>query len=67
MSSVTQIPDDTVPPLLMFADVSVLHLRLIASENEEAIGYLKYIGEAYKGALRARRDNKMKVAVQSDP
>ena len=66
MSSSTEVPDDTVPPLLTFMDLEILHQRLVARKGKE-IGYLKYVCKAYEGALRRRRDEAMKAEpVQSD-
>lgn len=62
MTSTAEVPDDNVPPLLMFDDLEVLHHRLVARENSRAeIGYLTYLCKAYEWALRARRDEAMKA------
>jgi hypothetical protein len=63
MVSTVELPDDTVPPLLTFADVEILHHRLVVAGRKDAIGYLKYICKAYEGALRLRRD----LAMQAEP
>lgn len=62
MTSTTEVPDDTVPPLLTFTDVELLHHRLVAASKKEAISYLMYICKAYEGALRVRRDLTMRAA-----
>jgi hypothetical protein len=64
MTSSAEVPDDHVPPLLMFDDLEVLHHRLLATEAGEEIGYLKYLCKAYEWALRARRDNAMKIPLE---
>lgn len=61
MISTTEVPDDTVPPLLTFSDVEILHHRLVAANRRDAIGYLKYISKAYEGALRIRRNSTMRA------
>jgi len=61
MTSSVEVPDDHVPPLLMFDDVEVLHHRLVATEAGREIAYLKYLCKAYEWALRVRRDNAMKT------
>jgi hypothetical protein len=61
MTSSTEVPDDTVPPLLTFSDVEILHHRLVSERKLREIGYLKYVCKAYEGALRARRDTAMKA------
>ncbi len=55
-----EIPDDTVPPLLTFGDVDVLHHRLVAMGRGKDIGYLKWVVKSYEGALRTRREKAMK-------
>ncbi|KAL0062028.1 hypothetical protein AAF712_011106 [Marasmius tenuissimus] len=50
------VPDDGVPPFLMFEDVEVLHHRLVAMGKTNDIGYLKYVCKSYEWALRVRRD-----------
>jgi len=65
LTSSTEVPDDHVPPLLMFDDVELLHHRLVAAEAREDIGYLKYLCKAYEWALRARRDNTMRSLPES--
>jgi len=56
MSSTVEVPDDTVPPLLTFMDVEILHHRLAAAGKLEAVRYLTYVCKSYEGALRMRRD-----------
>ncbi|KAI0772403.1 hypothetical protein BD413DRAFT_474382 [Trametes elegans] len=51
-----EIPDDTVPPLLSFPEVEVLHHRLVARGDLKNIGYLKWVCMAYAGALKRRKD-----------
>jgi hypothetical protein len=71
MTSTAEVPDDHVPPLLMFDDVEALHHRLVAKEGSGSdIGYLKYLCKAYEWALRVRRDEAMKAApprINSNP
>lgn len=59
MTTSVELPDDTVPPLIMFKDVEILHHKLVAHERGRHIGYLTYLCKAYEGALRARRDAAM--------
>ncbi|KAL0952457.1 hypothetical protein HGRIS_006725 [Hohenbuehelia grisea] len=56
LTSSVEIPDDTVPPLLTFDDLEILHHRLVAAGRELEVGKLKYMSKAYEFALRARRD-----------
>ena len=61
MTSTVELPDDTVPPLLTFSDVEILHHRLVAAGRMDAVGYLKWLCKAYEGALRARRNLTMRA------
>ena len=63
------IPDDNVPPFLTFADIEVLHHRLIASERKgawEHIGYIKWMCKAYEWALRVRRHETLRARAVKD-
>ncbi|KAF9460459.1 hypothetical protein BDZ94DRAFT_1197820 [Collybia nuda] len=63
LTSTIEVPDDNVPPLLMFDDLEVLHHRLVAKENSGVeIGYLTYLCRAYEWSLRVRRNEAMKAA-----
>ncbi|KAI0791018.1 hypothetical protein C8Q75DRAFT_876745 [Abortiporus biennis] len=62
MASVTEVPDDTVPPVLTFSDVEILHHKLVASNNTAGIKWLKWMCKSYEGSLKMRRDNAMRVA-----
>ncbi|KAI0339109.1 hypothetical protein BDW22DRAFT_1347966 [Trametopsis cervina] len=55
----TEIPDETVPPLLTFSELEVLHHRLVSAKRAEDIRYIKWLSRAYEGALKARRDSIM--------
>ncbi|KAG5635390.1 hypothetical protein H0H81_011449 [Sphagnurus paluster] len=61
MTSAAEVPDDHVPPLIMFDDVEILHHRLVAQNSVKEISYLSYICKAYECALRARRDAALKM------
>ncbi|KAG1733492.1 hypothetical protein EDB19DRAFT_1730423 [Suillus lakei] len=49
-------PDERVPPLLSFADVELLHARLVEQGRGKEVGFLKWACKAYEGALRTRRE-----------
>ncbi|KAI0369283.1 hypothetical protein BV20DRAFT_968143 [Pilatotrama ljubarskyi] len=51
-----EIPDDTVPPLLSFPEVEILHHRLVAVGDTDSIRYLKWVCMAYAGALKRRKE-----------
>lgn len=51
------ITDDTVPPLLLFKDVSFLHkeLLLVGESGRKDLRYLTWLLHAYEGHLKDRR------------
>ncbi|KAG6878045.1 hypothetical protein C0993_000368 [Termitomyces sp. T159_Od127] len=61
MTSNVEVPDDHVPPLIMFDDIEVLHHRLVARRSSASIKYIAWLSKAYEGALRARRDAALKL------
>ncbi|KAI0298979.1 hypothetical protein B0F90DRAFT_1729750 [Multifurca ochricompacta] len=61
LTSALDIQDDDVPPLLTFADLEVLHHRLVATDNLRGIAYVKWVCKAYEGALQKRRQAALKV------
>ncbi|KAG6855591.1 hypothetical protein H0H87_000472 [Tephrocybe sp. NHM501043] len=61
MTSSVEVPDDHVPPLVMFGDIDVLHHRLVAQRSTSDIKYVAWVCKAYEGALRARRDSALKL------
>ena len=63
MTSETEVPDDHVPPLLMFRDIEVLHHRLTDEGRTKDIGYVTWLCKAYEWALRIRRDAAVKAKV----
>ncbi|KAF7307820.1 hypothetical protein MKEN_01142100 [Mycena kentingensis (nom. inval.)] len=62
----TEVPDDDVPPLLLFDDLELLHHRLAAAEppREKDIANLKFICKSYEWALRRRREQTLKAEMQ---
>ncbi|PIL25952.1 hypothetical protein GSI_11706 [Ganoderma sinense ZZ0214-1] len=56
MMSPTEVPDDTVPPLLTFPDLEVLHHNLVVIGDRESIGYIKYVCMSYQSALKKRKE-----------
>ena len=56
LTSVVEIPDDAVPPLLTFTELEILHHKLVAGGHKEGIGYITWLCKAYEGALKRRRD-----------
>ena len=56
MMSPTEVPDDTVPPLLTFPELEVLHHKLVALGDRKSVGYVKYVCMSYQGALRRRKE-----------
>jgi len=66
LTSAIDVPDDTVPPLLTFSDLELLHHRLVAAHDREGVDYVKWVCKAYEGSLRARRENVMKSTRDSN-
>ncbi|KAH9837780.1 uncharacterized protein C8Q71DRAFT_808287 [Rhodofomes roseus] len=62
LTSSVDVPDDTVPPLLTFTDLEILHARLVRNGNQDGIGYVKWLCKSYEGYLRRRRDATMSSA-----
>ncbi|KAF9050758.1 hypothetical protein BDZ89DRAFT_1057188 [Hymenopellis radicata] len=56
MSSIVEVPDSHVPPMLLFNDLDVLHHRFVHIGDTAGIAYIKYVCKAYEWALRVRRD-----------
>ncbi|KAJ7054742.1 hypothetical protein C8F01DRAFT_1162743 [Mycena amicta] len=58
LTTPSEVPDDDVPPFLLFDDLELLHHRLVAKlpPLRREIGYLKYVCKSYEWALRGRRD-----------
>ena len=63
MTSETEVPDDHVPPLMMFRDISVLHHRLLDEDRTKDIKFVTWLCKAYEWALRVRRDAAVKAEV----
>ncbi|TFY84004.1 hypothetical protein EWM64_g17 [Hericium alpestre] len=66
LSSATEVPDDTVPPVIGFTDLEILHHRLVAAGRRDGIGYVKFVCKAYAGALRRRRNDTLQKGVIAD-
>ncbi|KZT64210.1 hypothetical protein DAEQUDRAFT_699112 [Daedalea quercina L-15889] len=64
LTSSVDISDDTVPPLLTFTDLEVLHARLVRIEDQMSIRYVKWLCKSYEGNLRRRRDATMSAGPQ---
>ena len=62
LANPVDIPDDTVPPLLTFTDLGVLHARFVRNDDRTGIRYLKWLSKSYEGNLRRRRDATMTAA-----
>jgi hypothetical protein len=61
LTTALDVQDDEVPPLLMFADVEVLHHRLVAASDLRSLAYVKWVCKSYEGALRKRREEALKA------
>lgn len=54
LTSALDVPDDTVPPLLGWADLEILHHRLVAAGRTDGVRYVKWVCKAYEDPARAR-------------
>jgi len=61
LTTVLDEQDDDVPPLLTFADVEVLHHRLVAAGDLRGLAYVKWVCKTYEGALHKRREETLKA------
>ena len=61
LTTALDVPDDTVPPLLTFADLEIVHHRLVWAKDREGMRYVKWVCKAYEGSLRTRRDKVLKL------
>ena len=61
LTTALDVRDDDVPPLLTFADLEVLHQRLVAAGDRRGLAYIKWVCKAYEGALRKRREAALNV------
>ncbi|KAJ2919581.1 hypothetical protein MD484_g823, partial [Candolleomyces efflorescens] len=66
MTGMTEVPDDYVPPVLLFKDLEVLHHRLVAYGRVKDIAYIKWLTKAYEWALRVRRDESTKFVPRAE-
>jgi hypothetical protein len=61
MTSETEVPDDHVPPLIVFRDVALLHDRLLDAGREKDIDFLTWLCKSYECGLRMRKDASVKA------
>ena len=62
LTTALDVQDDDVPPLVTFADIEVLHHRLVAAGDVRGVAYVKWVCKAYEGALRKRREATLQLA-----
>lgn len=56
----------SIPPILTFADVEVLHQRLVREEDGRGVRWLGWIVRSYVGVLRGRRMGGMSGGVKKE-
>ncbi|KAH9920852.1 uncharacterized protein BXZ73DRAFT_104586 [Epithele typhae] len=61
------IPDTSVPPLLTFSDLELLHHRLVDRGDKESIGFVKFVCKAYQGALARRKEATLDTRPATQP
>jgi hypothetical protein len=64
LTSAADLPDDSVPPLLHWTDLEILHHRLVAAGRTDGVRYVKWVCHAYRGSLKMRRDRFLGVEEQ---
>lgn len=64
--SSAEVPDDTVPPMLSFGELDVLHGRLVAAGDKKSLAFLTYVCKAYSGALRRRKEATLRAKPVDD-
>jgi hypothetical protein len=62
LTTALDVQDDDVPPLLTFADIEMLHHRLVAASDVRGVAYVKWVCKSYEGALRKRREATLKLS-----
>ena len=62
LTTALDVQDDDVPQLLTFADIEVLHHRLVAAGDLRGLSYVKWVCKSYEGGLRKRREATLKLA-----
>ncbi|KAF8310789.1 hypothetical protein DL93DRAFT_2084170 [Clavulina sp. PMI_390] len=56
LASPSLVADPRVPPYLAFADVEILHQRLLVLQRIKDVGYLNWLTRSYAGGVRRRRE-----------
>ena len=59
----SMIPEDRIPPFVTFRDLNLLHQRAIAAKRQDYISYITWVGKAYEGALRRRREGTLRPVI----
>jgi len=60
----TTVPEDRITPFMTFRDIDLLHGRCVIKRRVKDINYLTWVGKAYEGNLRKRRDLTLKGEVR---
>jgi hypothetical protein len=55
MTAANEVPDDNVPPMLLFHDLEHLHHKLLEEGRTVDMGYIGWLCRTYAGNLRFRR------------
>ncbi|KAJ7578536.1 hypothetical protein C8J56DRAFT_1060001 [Mycena floridula] len=68
-TSLVEIPDDQVPPLLTFRDVQLLHHKFVNLEGDgmKEIAYLTGVCKSYEGSLKQRREKGLLLKPTVEP
>ncbi|KAF8512941.1 hypothetical protein BU17DRAFT_68997 [Hysterangium stoloniferum] len=63
----SSVPEDRITPFLTFVDIELLHQRAVAMRRHKHIAYITWVGRAYEGSLRKRRDETFKSVYKKSP
>lgn len=63
----SSVPEDRITPFLTFMDIELLHHRAVAMRRHDHIAYITWVGRAYEGSLRKRRDETFKSVYKKSP
>ena len=56
----TTVPEDRITPFLTFRDIELLHSRCVVKHRTDDIKFITWVGKAYEGYLRKKRDLTLK-------
>ena len=64
--SPAELPDDTVPPMLTFPELELLHHKLVDVADERGLAYVKYVCMKYQHALFRRKEGTLRAVPSAE-